>query len=277
MQGRIDKEPIISIIVPAYNEEKYLEECLTTIKSQSYPNIELIVVDDGSIDTTNKISKKYADRFISQQHQGPAIARNKGASFARGEILVFIDADMFLDKRYIERIIRPIQEGKANATFTKEEYVANANNVWSLCFQIDNGLPYDKRIRSDYPSKDIRFRAIRKDFFMETGGYKVDTGYGEDAILSENESIEVKNAICYHYNPDSLTEVFISSRWIGRSENLPFSLRNILRYSMFNSIRISLKKVLKGVDVRFFIYKIVFDIGILAGVFSKNKGKRRSK
>jgi len=124
-----NKLPLVSIIVPAYNEEKYIKVCLMSIKNQTYSKTELIVVDDGSTDNTPQIAKRFTDVILSQAHNGPGIARNKAAEVAKGEIFVFIDADMYLDKKYVEKITGPIRKGTAEATFTKEEYVANPENI----------------------------------------------------------------------------------------------------------------------------------------------------
>ncbi len=267
----------ITVIVPAYNEEKHLEECLLSIKNQTYHPIELIVVDDGSTDKTAVVSKKYADVFIQQKHQGPAVARNKAVKAAKGKILVFIDADMYLDINYIKKIIAPILAEKSQVTFTKEEYVANKDNIWSQCFQIDNNLPMNKRIRPSQGNISNRFRAITKKRFLRTNGYLVKRGYGEDEVLQASEAVVAPGAICYHYNPDSLKDVFLSARWVGRSTLMTQNLKNFLRYSILNSIVISLKKIYNGSPASFFIYKIVFDLGVMNGILLKKLGSNHSK
>ena len=88
---------LVSIIIPAHNEERYIEKTLSHIKKQSYRNIEIIVVDDGSIDNTTKKAKIYADKIIKlKKRKGVSYARNAGAKVARGDLLVFLDADTML-------------------------------------------------------------------------------------------------------------------------------------------------------------------------------------
>ena len=82
--------PLVSAIVPAYNEAAHIEMCLTSLKNQTYPRIEIICVDDGSTDTTKTIASLYADFVISLTHQGPAHARNTGANRAKGDILLLL-------------------------------------------------------------------------------------------------------------------------------------------------------------------------------------------
>lgn len=95
--------PLVSIIVPVYNGEKTIERCLRSIQNQSYKNIEVIVVNDGSIDHTERILKKYEEndsRFhiINQPNAGVSRSRNVGIAMARGEFLQFVDGDDWIVK-----------------------------------------------------------------------------------------------------------------------------------------------------------------------------------
>ena len=89
---------MISIIVPVYNVENYLEECLESIKNQTYTDIEVILVNDGSTDGSKEICKRYCEldsrfRLINQENQGQSVARNRGVAESTGEFIVFIDSD----------------------------------------------------------------------------------------------------------------------------------------------------------------------------------------
>lgn len=108
----------ISIIIPAYNEEKYIEKCLDSIYRQTVRPLDVIVVDDGSTDSTSRIAEQLEAVVYKIIHQGPGRAKNFGASKAKGEILVFIDADMQLDKNFIKNITNPIIKGKCLCTYT---------------------------------------------------------------------------------------------------------------------------------------------------------------
>lgn len=271
-------KPSVSVIIPAYNEEKHLEECLVSLKSQTYPNLELLIIDDGSTDSSPKIAKKYADIFLTQRHQGPGVARNKAANVAKGEILLFVDADMYLDKNYVKEIIRPILNRKAIATFTKNEFVANKDNIWSKCLQIDNNLPNNLRISRSVKKVSIVFRAIQKDIFLKRNGYKVTLGYRDDQFFTINDkqkAIVAKGAICYHYNPDTLKDVYLSARWQGRSKEI--NLNSLLKYSVVFSVVRSLNMISEGAPIKFLFYKIIFDLGILTGIVSKNSAINYSK
>jgi len=92
---------MISIIIPTYFEEKYIGNCLRSIKKNSFKDIEIIVVDSNSLDRTREIAKKYADRVINIKSRGVGKARNLGAKIAKGDVLVFVDADTTLSKNFL--------------------------------------------------------------------------------------------------------------------------------------------------------------------------------
>ena len=98
---------LISVIVPAYNVEKYLARCLDSILSQTYTNLEVILIDDGSTDSTGKICDDYARkdervRVIHQTNQGQAVGRNAGISIAKGEWIQFVDSDDWIEPDTLE-------------------------------------------------------------------------------------------------------------------------------------------------------------------------------
>jgi glycosyltransferase involved in cell wall biosynthesis len=88
-------QPLVSIIIPTYNSEKYIREALESALNQTYRNIEIIVVDDGSTDNTKEVLKHYLDRiqYIYKKNAGPASARNVGIKHAKGEYIAFLDSD----------------------------------------------------------------------------------------------------------------------------------------------------------------------------------------
>ncbi|HUR45507.1 MAG TPA: glycosyltransferase [Candidatus Saccharimonadales bacterium] len=96
--------PMISIIIPAHNEEAYLGQTLEGLQDQIYPNYEVIVVANGCTDRTCEIARHRCHRLLDVPERGLSRARNLGAEAARGDILVFLDADTVLDKNALERI-----------------------------------------------------------------------------------------------------------------------------------------------------------------------------
>ena len=119
---QVDK-PLVSIVVAIYKSERFLDKLITSIIRQTYPNLDVILVDDGSPDESGAVCDRYAaeDRRIRVIHKpngGTCDARNKGIELARGEYLVIIDGDDWLAPDYIEYLLRLIQRPGVNMSMT---------------------------------------------------------------------------------------------------------------------------------------------------------------
>ena len=107
------KAPKISVIVPVYNVEKYLAKCLDSILCQTFSNIEIICVNDGSTDKSRKILEEYRNKdsriiVVDKKNGGLSSARNAGMKVARGEFFSFIDSDDWIDARMLEKLYKNI-------------------------------------------------------------------------------------------------------------------------------------------------------------------------
>jgi len=100
---------MISIVVPAYNEEKYIERCLKALVNQATTHIyEIIVVNNNSVDKTKEIAQNHGIKVVEEPRQGLAITKNTGANHAKGEIICFVDADCVVPADHIEKLTRLI-------------------------------------------------------------------------------------------------------------------------------------------------------------------------
>lgn len=101
-------DPLVSIIVPVYNTEEYVEECIQSILSQSYENIELILVNDGSTDDSGEICRRYSQRhnvkYIKQENRGVVATRKHGVEAAKGEWIMFVDSDDCLFENCVDEL-----------------------------------------------------------------------------------------------------------------------------------------------------------------------------
>ncbi|AQQ14598.1 Poly-beta-1,6-N-acetyl-D-glucosamine synthase [Corynebacterium glaucum] len=107
----LDRQPLVSVVVPAYNEETVLKSCVTSIVGSGYPNLEVIVVDDGSSDDTRRIAQELESRhpqmrYIYQENAGKGAALNHGYRESRGEFLLFIDADSVFTPDTVPAMLR---------------------------------------------------------------------------------------------------------------------------------------------------------------------------
>jgi len=113
-----EKEPKISIIIPVYNVEKYLEQCLESLVDQTLREIEIILINDGSTDNSAKICEKYVKkdgriRLINQKNKGPSAARNAGLKTAKGEFIGFVDSDDWIDLDFYEKLYNAAAQNTA--------------------------------------------------------------------------------------------------------------------------------------------------------------------
>ena len=106
---KVRYKPEISIIIPVYNVEKYLDECINSAVNQTFDDIEIICVNDGSTDGSLEIIEKHASkdkriRIISQEHKGVGSARNAGLDAAKGKYIYFMDSDDYVELNALKRI-----------------------------------------------------------------------------------------------------------------------------------------------------------------------------
>lgn len=106
-------KPLVSIIIPVYNVEKYLEECLDSVVNQTYSNLEALVINDGSTDGSSQILKRYAEKYkniklVEKENTGQGDTRNLGIDMASGEYIFFLDSDDYIKNDTIEVLINSI-------------------------------------------------------------------------------------------------------------------------------------------------------------------------
>lgn len=125
---------MVSIIVPCYNVVEYLEDCADSLVHQTYKNIEIILVDDGSTDATGALCDQLADlhsnfRVVHKQNGGLASARNTGFEEASGEYVAFIDSDDFVHSQYIELLLKTVLENQSDFSFCTYRGYENVHEV----------------------------------------------------------------------------------------------------------------------------------------------------
>ena len=108
-------DELISIIVPIYNVEKYLRQCLDSIMNQTYQNFECLLINDGSPDNSANICREYVDKdsrfkYFEKENGGVSSARNLGIEYSKGEYITFIDSDDWVDSDYLELLYMKINE-----------------------------------------------------------------------------------------------------------------------------------------------------------------------
>ncbi|MFQ5886888.1 MAG: glycosyltransferase, partial [Anaerolineae bacterium] len=161
-----------SVIVPAHNAAKTIEECLEALHRQSLPggDYEVIVVDDGSSDSTREKVAEYGAKLLTQDHQGPAVARNLGVAQAQGEIVLFTDADCVPTSDWIETMLTPFRDDQIVGT--KGIYRTHQKELVARFVQLEYEDKYDLMRKERYIDfVDTYSAAYRKEVFNNNEGF----------------------------------------------------------------------------------------------------------
>lgn len=240
----------ISVIIPVYNSELFLEKCIKSVLNQSYTNWEIIAVDDGSNDNSYVILKKYAllDERIKvyyQENLGPGFARNKAMEHITGEYVVFLDSDDYINPYYFRELnncvneyqadvvfIDVIQE-KPNGDFIKNQAMSvykNETKNTLIRYQLTGKLPWGGC------RKVVKTSLIKEHEIIYTN----DT-VGEEALFSfevlyHAEKISFIDRICYHYvnHPYSQSKKGDNDPWGPISDKMTAYLKKEGLYNIYN-------------------------------------------
>jgi glycosyltransferase involved in cell wall biosynthesis len=167
--------PLVSVIIPVYNGERFIAAAIDHVRSQNYPAIELIVVDDGSQDRTADIVERSDSdiRFFRQENSGPAAARNRGLRDASGEFILFLDVDDFWPENTIQRLVsHMLQEPEMDVIRGYAQLVKVDHETGELTY---DGNP--KESFADYIGAAIYRRSV----FGQVGLFDPTMLFGEDA------------------------------------------------------------------------------------------------
>lgn len=199
----MNNNPLVSVIIPAYNAGKYIEMAVRSVLNQSYTNIELIVVNDGSTDSTLDVLSQFSDiNIISTPNKGVSHARNVGIDASNGEYISFLDADDELEHNAIEILVKSIKKHKADicaglsyTIFKKEE------NFSEQIFEGDSLLRYC--IEDNPYTYSVWAKLYKKEFVNKTRfslGVRAhqDAFFNFELALKEPKCVQI-NKIIYYY------------------------------------------------------------------------------
>lgn len=219
---------LVSVVIPVYNVRAYLKACLESVLQQTYKNFETIMVDDGSTDGSADLCDEYAKRdsrfsVIHQKNSGVASARNKALSMARGEFLLFIDSDDWIDPDYIESLVKAAEE--YNVDFVKVPLLRNARNFfdWSYYESLNKQIIeftdlIDLSLLCSACGVLIRHKCIGKTIFNSEISYGEDTLFMVQSLLnSESKRILLLKRPFYNYvdrGGSALNSLF-NEKWLS--------------------------------------------------------------
>lgn len=180
----MDNSPKVSVIIPSYNAEKYIAECVISVVNQTHSNLEIIIIDDGSTDSTKTCIEKIIDpriKYFKQTNQGVSAARNKGLQIAEGDYICTLDADDIMPVNSISSRIKIAQENPEiniidGTVYTFINGIDNSRLEWSPSFR---GNPYKELLFLKSTCFYGSTWMIRKDL-IDQKNYNTEMTHGED-------------------------------------------------------------------------------------------------
>ncbi len=215
------EQPLLSVIVPIYNAEKYVTKCVQSILEQDYPRVEIILVNDGSTDKSGELADGFAEKHgnvkvIHQKNRGVSAARNVGIEVSSGEYVTFVDADDYLNRETYGVILGELIKNHCDAAiypFSREyraysqvarlpwpdKTVLNRENIRGELIPAMIAVHRKEKVISGSVSRTVFHRRVaRKIRFNERVQIQEDLIYCIQAY-SCMHSIEIISEVCYHY------------------------------------------------------------------------------
>lgn len=266
---------LISVVIPVYNKELYLEKCISSIVNQSYNNIEIIVVNDGSNDDSEKIINDWYEKdkrikYFKQSNKGVAVARNKGILESSGEYLYFIDADDFVENKAIEVLVKSTEKEESDI-IVGNHYLVNKNkNIKSSTFA-QTQITIDKQLSTQTKADMFFYRGrplasacnklYKLSFIQENKIQFIKDVFAEDRLFNimcyiNKPDIYFVEEYTYYYNIiESSRSRSISDSFFHEYTNLLYVVQNYIRNeSNFNQYQ-DLMELLVIYDSYKIIYK----------------------
>lgn len=224
------KKILVSVIVPIYNSEKYIQRCIESILNQSYKNLEIILVNDGSTDDSLKICEKYSEkddriRVVNQKNSGVSLTRNMGIELSSGEYIMFVDSDDYIESTMIEDMVNKIVDNNINLIISgiRMNYIKDNKIIKKQEYKLEN-KNYDKKELLNAILNPIELICLcgpccklynREKIFKHNIRFTEDLSMGEDtwfnldylSIFDSDDKIVTLENIYYNYmreNKDSL-------------------------------------------------------------------------
>ena len=217
----------VSVIIPVYNVEKYLKQCLDSVLHQSFQNFEMIVVNDGSTDGSGEIIEQYVEKYsekiitVSQSNRGISATRNRALRMAKGKYIVFVDSDDYIGQDYIKVLYQEAEKSCSDMVICNYTRVSAEGEILKS-FEA-NYVNEDMRI----PSYVLWNRIIRKELFCKYELFFREGIICEDVPLilqleTVAKNIKTISISDYYYrcNPKSITSTFKKKKY--RMDQLPF-------------------------------------------------------
>lgn len=239
------KRPKISIIVPVYNVEEYLDDCLKSILGQSYREFEVILVNDGSTDDSPKICERYSQehpdviKVINKKNEGLNYARRDGFAASKGSFITFVDSDDLVHKNYLELLLKPLLSSNVDVSVGGFQQFKTSADIHDIRGDDDPIVERNKKkfmnwfIKGDGSFSDGVFmvtawgklfkRQLIGSIDWDLSNYRSneDEFWSMQVFHAANKGVAVTSSplYCYRVNPNSITQKTYTNTFNGRKLN----------------------------------------------------------
>jgi glycosyltransferase involved in cell wall biosynthesis len=258
-------DKLISVIVPCYNVEQYLEKCLNCLLNQTYKNLSIIAIDDCSTDNTYEVLKRFEKEnpnkikvYQNESNCGLAATRNKGIDYAKSECIGFIDPDDFVDYNYYEELIKAMDSNDADISVTDlvlaDENGTEISDIQRGCINKENVTKLnviDNGLAASACNKLFKKDIIEKHKFLE-GKINEDVAAVIPAIMHSNK-LAYTDKTKYYY--------------VQRCSSIQNSSFSEKRFQMFDAIRTCLERIKDVEDYEIYRQTILFHQCLMLYIF----------
>lgn len=216
----MNKQPLVTIIVPMYNSEATINRMMDSLKSQVYKNIEIVIINDGSSDNSRRIIENYMlnDKrilLIDQSNCGVGLARNKGLLYAKGDYITFVDSDDEIENDYIQVLLNTAKKENADVTESGAKVILNENHaIYPYGINdkilISNQLEYIKRYITFQANVSVWGKLYKREVL--NGLEFIDSNINEDfiymwSLIQKTRKYVKNNSVLYTYHLDTLNSL----------------------------------------------------------------------
>ena len=215
----MEKQPLISVIVPVYNVEEYLPRCLDSIINQTYTNLEILLIDDGATDNSGKICDEYLDAderitVIHQKNGGLSAARNSGLDACEGDYVYFLDSDDFIESNALETLVGAAEKDGSDVVFfdavsfaDTDDFEVKQNYIRKNKYKADSGKAvFAKMVENKEFHSAVPLLLLKKSFLSENKLRFTEKILYEDMVFTYQ-------ALCLAATVSQCTQAFYHRRY----------------------------------------------------------------
>lgn len=287
-------EDLISIVVPVYNVEKYLEECVNSIFKQTYKNLEIILVDDGSKDSSSTMcdelaKKDYRVKVIHKENGGLSDARNVGIENSTGKYIQFVDSDDFIEENMVEILYKDILENKADVAMCSHYIYKDGEKTTDATYkkEIFNKIEVLQEILLDEKVRSYAWNKLfKKSLFDEIRfpkGKVFEDIYTISPILKKSEKVVLNDIPLYYYRQregsilhnqtNELRLEYIKAA-LKVNKDIEKDFPELKQFCAYNIAHITIKTYN---DIGFFYMKDLFENNIVKDLYEQTKNIFKDK